>query len=174
MSTPPRYRAFWIAAVTKPFAIMIIVVVCATAMLAVTRTNRPAYCPLPEHVAFDRTQHPEMIGFYTGEWTPVGPILYVRKFCLLLTSIRGDEIQGIYSWEGGGWDGPSGWRELETANPGSFSTIVFPVWKGAEELTISMEFHQKEKTTATYTKTGRNFLGLPLQTVLQSRLVKIE
>jgi hypothetical protein len=173
MTIPLRRRSLCRAAVRKSLAAMVMVVACTPAMLAVTRTNRPAYCHLPENITFDRTQHPEMIGFYTGTWTPTGPILYVRKFCLLLTSIRGNEVRGIYSWEAGDWDGPSGWRELDTDGPGSLSTIRFQAWNGAHELTLSVEFHKKE-ATATYTKTGKNFLGLPIQTVLQSRLVKIE
>jgi hypothetical protein len=169
-----RRRGLWRTTIIKSLAITVIVMVCTPAVLAVTRTNRPAYCHLPENITFDRTEHPEMIGFYTGTWTPTGPILYVRKFCILLTSIRRNEVRGIYSWETGGWDGPSGWRELETENPGSLRTIQFQSWNGTGELTLSVEFHKKETTTATYTKSGKGFWGLPIQTVLQSRLVKIE
>jgi hypothetical protein len=143
-------------------------------VLAVTPVKRPGYCPLPENVTFDRTQHPEIIGFYKGKWIPETGIFYVRKFCILLTSIRGNEVRGIYSWETGDWDGRSGWRELQTAGSSPFSTIRFPDRRKANEFTITLKFLKNSKPTATYTKIGKGLFGRPIQTVLQSRLVKIE
>jgi hypothetical protein len=129
---------------------------------------------LPEDVTLDRTQHPEIIGLYTGEWVPMVGILYVRKFCILLTSIQGDEVRGIYSWETGGWDGQSAWRALQTIAPSPFLTIRFPDWRGMNEFAITLEFPKNRKPTATYTRTGKGLFGRKTQSVLQSRLVKVE
>jgi hypothetical protein len=171
------FQEYWLfesAAVRKSIATIVIIIASATLVLGVTTPKRPAYCPIPENVTFDRTNHPEIIGFYTGKWVPtVGPF-YIRKFCILLTSISGDEVRGIYSWEAGGWDGQSGWREFKAESSGPISTIQFQHWRRTDELTISMEFHKKGKATATYTKTGKGFLGLLVRTELESRLVKIE
>jgi len=174
-----EYLFFESAAVRKSIATIVIIIASATLVLGVITPKRPAYCPLPENITFDRTQHPEIIGLYTGKWIPtVGPF-YIRKFCILLTSIRGNEVRGVYSWEAGGWDGQSGWREIETASSSPFSTIEFSTvqsgdWRGINELKLTLEFHKKKKPTATYTWTGRGFLGRRVQTELQSRLVKIE
>jgi hypothetical protein len=136
--------------------------------------KHPDYCPLPENVTLDRTQHPEIIGLYAGTWVPMAGIFYVRKFCILLTSIKGNEVRGIYSWETGDWDGQSGWRALQTIGSSPFSTIRFPDRRGINECTITLEFPKNRKAMATYTWTGKGLFGLKIQTVLQSRLVKLE
>jgi hypothetical protein len=176
-----EYWFFESAAVRKSIATIVVIIASATLVLGVTTPKRPAYCPLPENITFDRTQHPEIIGLYTGSWTPTTDIgiLYVRKSCILVTSINGNEVRGIYSWEKGGWDGQSGWREIDTASSSPFSTIEFSTvqsgdWRGINELKLTLEFHKKRKATATYTWTGRGVLGRRVQTELQSRLVEIE
>jgi len=163
------------------FATIVVGIMCAPLVFAIAPVKHPSYCPLPENVTFDRTEHPELIGLYTGEWVPTAPesIFYVRKFCILVTSIRGNEVRGIYSWGKGGWDGQSGWREFQTTSSSlistfEFSTSVLGNWQGPTRLTIKVEFHKKGKATATYTKIGKGVLGLRTQNELQSRLVKIE
>ena len=75
----------------------VVIIASATLVLGITTPKRPAYCPLPENVTFDRTEHPELIGLYTGSWTPTTDIgiLFVRKFCILLTSIREMKSRGF-------------------------------------------------------------------------------
>jgi len=144
--------------VRKSIATIAVLIASATLVLGVTTPKRPAYCPLPENVTFDRTQHPEIIGLYTGKWIPtVGPF-YIRKFCILLTSIRGNEVRGVYSWEAGGWGGQSGWRELDTASSSPFSTIEFSTvqsgdWRGINEL------KQEEKSNGNLHVDWQGFSG---------------
>ena len=165
----------------KSIATIVVVIVCAPLVFAIAPVKPPPYCPLPENITFDRTEHPELIGLYTGSWTPTTDIgiLYVRKFCILVTSINGNEVRGIYSWEKGGWDGQSGWREFQTTSSSPISTIQFSPgqfgdWRGPTKLTIRMEFRKKGKATASYIRIGRGFLGRRTEDELQSRLVKIE
>ena len=160
--------------VRRSLATIVVVMVCAPFALAVVPVKRPNYCPLPENITFDGTEHPEIIGLYTGKWVPMSGIFYVRKFCILLTLIRGNEVRGIYSWETGGWDGQSGWRELQTVGAGSFSMIRFSDRRGTNDFTITLEFPKSGQATATYTRIGKGLFGLLTRSVLESRLVKIE
>jgi hypothetical protein len=176
-----EYWFFESAAVRRSIATIVVVVVCAPFMLAIAPVKRPSYCPLPENVTFDRTQHPEIIGLYTGKWIPTTGTFYIRKFCILLTSIRGNEVRGIYSWETGGRDRQSDWRELEATSTSPFSTIRFKDWLVTNkdwlvtsQVELTLEFHKNGKATATYTSTGKGLFGLPTRTEMQSRLVKIE
>jgi hypothetical protein len=159
---------------SRVLATIVVIIAGATLVLGVTTPKRPSYCPLPENVTFDRTQHPELIGLYTGEWIPTTGTFYIRKFCILLTSISGDEVRGIYSWETGGRDRQSNWRELKATSTSPFSTIRFKDRLATSEVALTLEFHKNGKATATYTSTGKGLFGLPTRTVLQSRLVKIE
>jgi len=159
-------------AVKRSVATIVLIFAGVPLLFGVTPRKRPSFCPLPENVTFDREQNPEVIGWYTGRWVPEAGPLYVRKFCILVTSIRGNSVRGIYSWETGGWDGPSGWRELETAST-SFSTLQFRDLIGTDALTITLEFHKRGNPTATYSRTYRGFLGRRTESVLESRLVQI-
>jgi hypothetical protein len=163
-----------VLSIGRSLATIAVVLLWAPLVLAIIPVKHPDYCPLPENVTFDRTQHPEIIGLYTGTWVPIAGPFYVRKFCFLLTSVRGNEVRGIYSWETGGWDGPSGWRELQTAGSGPLSTIRFSDWRGADEFTIRLEFPKNGKAAATYTRSGKGLFGRQIRTVLESRLVKLE
>ena len=62
--------------------------------------TRPDYCPLPDKLEFDySTPQREKIGIWTGHWelADVGGGL-----CIVITSIQGDEVRGIYSRENKG------------------------------------------------------------------------
>jgi hypothetical protein len=172
VTTHLQSRRWRSAAIT--LATLLVVVAFAPRTLAIAPARRPPYCSLPENITFDRAEHPEIVGFYTGQWRPEAPILYVRKFCILVTSIKGNRVRGIYSWEAGGWDRQSGWREIHSESSSPFSIIRFQEWRDEDELTIQLEFHKNGRAAATYTRTYRGFLGLRTQSVLQSRLVKIE
>jgi len=65
---------------------------------------RPKYCPLPDKLEFDyNTPDREKIGIWTGVWN-VNPF---RRFCVVITSINGNDVRGGYSWEdkGKGYEG---------------------------------------------------------------------
>lgn len=152
-----------------PVAVVAVVLTFAPLAFGISPTKHPSYCPLPEDVTFDKTQHPELIGLYTGKWVPDDSmrVFYVRRFCVLLTSISGDKVRGIYSWDSGGRDGKSGWREIESVNSKP-SAIRFRYLLGETSATLTLEFPGKGKPTATYTSPGRHYFWL------QSRLAKIE
>jgi hypothetical protein len=62
--------------------------------------TRPDNCPLPDKLEFDyNTPQREKIGIWTGRWesAETGGIL-----CIVITSIQGDEVRGIYSRENKG------------------------------------------------------------------------
>ena len=56
--------------------------------------TRPDYCPLPDKLEFDyNTPQRERIGIWTGHWKDNPG----RGFCLVITSIQGDLVRGIFS-----------------------------------------------------------------------------
>jgi hypothetical protein len=58
-------RLLAVLRISKSLATIFVIIASVPLVLGVTTPKRPAYCPLPENVTFDRTQHPEIIGLYT-------------------------------------------------------------------------------------------------------------
>ena len=93
----------------------------------VRRTDVPAapeYCPLPEKVDFDfQTPNRDKIGIWKGIWDNN----YGRKFCIVITSMKSGEAQGIYSYDQGP-SSPAGFRQVRgttvSTQPGAI-TVTF-------------------------------------------------
>jgi hypothetical protein len=57
---------------------------------------RPDYCPLPDKLEFDyNTPQRDRIGIWTGHWKDSPG----RGFCIVITSIQGEEVRGLFSYE---------------------------------------------------------------------------
>jgi hypothetical protein len=73
-------------------------------------TSAPPYCPLPSGITFDYdTPNRDKIGIWKGAWEPNG-----RRFCVIITSLKSGEAQGIYSTDSAG-NSPAAWRRVTGA-----------------------------------------------------------
>jgi outer membrane protein assembly factor BamD (BamD/ComL family) len=119
---------------------------------------RPKYCALPDKLAFDyNTPQREKIGIWTGQWN-VSPF---RRFCIVITSIKGHEVRGIYSWEdnykGNKADFEIFTGTIEVTKSLSGQSQPFPhqiIVSKSETREITLEFRINGKALATWRRPG--------------------
>jgi len=116
----------------------------------------PDYCPLPDKLEFDyNTPQREKIGIWTGQWE-VNPW---RKFCLVITSIKGDEVRGIYSWEDkgtghrGGFDIFTGAIRFSTS-PEGYPQASQTISSKTDKREITLQFRANGTVRATWQAGG--------------------
>jgi hypothetical protein len=111
----------------------------------------PPYCPLPARVDFDYdTPYRDKLGIWKGTWDSNG-----RKFCVIITSVKAGEAQGIYSYDSLA-NSPGGWRQVRgparSTQPGGMTAML--TTSAANSPVIMVEFRRDGTVRANWTQAG--------------------
>ena len=106
----------------------------------------PGYCPMPARLNYDfDSSERDKIGVWKGAWTEAvtkqgkKSVPNPRKFCLVITSFRGGEAQGIFSTEKAG-ESPASWRAVTGAVSGQGNATIITFTTAGDDKVVKVRF----------------------------------